>query len=298
MTISSHPRLLLVIVSVIAALLYGCDSGSTPSTSANAPVSSVPSPQPVISLTFGIVPQQSASKLAGLWIPIMEHVGKEAGVKLEFKTAPDIPEFEKRCRDGIYQIAYMNPFHYTEFHKAPGYIAVAKQKGKKIQGILVAKKEYVVDKDFKVLSGETLAFPAPDAFAATKLPTADLENKNIEFGRKYVNSHDSVYRAVAQGLYPAGGGIIRTFRNVAEDVSSQLKIIHRTKQYTPHAFAIHPSVDPGTRSRIADALINLEATARGRELLNSIKFDGIETAKNEDWEDVRKIDLSPIIFQD
>lgn len=283
---------------MIAALLCGCDSGKSPSTSAKAPVTSAPSVDPIPSLTFGIVPQQSASKLAGLWIPIMEYVGKEAGVNLEFKTAPDIPEFEKRCRDGVYQIAYMNPFHYTEFHKAPGYIAVAKQKGKKIQGILVAREEFVFDKDFSVLNGETLAFPAPDAFAATKLPTADLANKNVEFGRKYVSSHDSVYRAVAKGLYPAGGGIVRTFRNVAEEVSSQLKIIHRTKQYTPHAFAIHPSVDPDTRSRIADALINLEATERGRGLLNSIKFDGIEAAKNEDWEDVRDIGLSPIIFQD
>jgi len=61
--------------------------------------------------TFAVVPQQSASKLARLWTPILEKVGKEAGVILKFKTAPNIPTFEKRLVNSEYDFAYINYFH-------------------------------------------------------------------------------------------------------------------------------------------------------------------------------------------
>ncbi|MDE0960337.1 MAG: phosphate/phosphite/phosphonate ABC transporter substrate-binding protein [Planctomycetota bacterium] len=294
---------ILVTIAFCGNFLCGCDSGKpTPvltgvaesGVAESGVTKSVTNPEkPVKTLTFGIVPQQSASKLARLWIPIMERVSEKAGVQLVFQTAVDIPQFEKNCRDGKYDIAYMNPFHYTQFHEAPGYIALAKQKDKKIQGILVARKDLVIDDQLKPLQGQTLAFPAPDAFAATKLPAKDLENKGIDFSRKYVSSHDSVYRSIVQGLYVAGGGIVRTFKNVDEEVSSQLKIIHRTAKYTPHAFAILPSIDLETRNRIASALIDLENSEVGLELLGSIKFAGIELAESTDWQDVRDLNLTP-----
>jgi len=45
--------------------------------------------------TFGIVPQQAASKLAQQWVPIMSYISEETGYQIEFKTSTDIPEFEK-----------------------------------------------------------------------------------------------------------------------------------------------------------------------------------------------------------
>lgn len=47
-------------------------------------------------LTFAVVPQQSASKLAQLWNPIVEQLSIKTGLKIKFATAPDIPTFEKR----------------------------------------------------------------------------------------------------------------------------------------------------------------------------------------------------------
>ena len=86
-----------------------------------------------------------------------------------------------------------------------------------------------------------MAFPAPTAFAATILTQADLAANQVSFTPSYVSSHDSVYRSVAKGIYPAGGGVVRTFNNVAEEVRKQLRILWITKGYTPHAIAIHLS---------------------------------------------------------
>ena len=56
-------------------------------------------------LTFSVVPQQSASKLARLWSPILAYLSEQSGVKLQFTTAKDIPTFEKRLADGEYDFA-------------------------------------------------------------------------------------------------------------------------------------------------------------------------------------------------
>ena len=43
--------------------------------------------------TFGIVPQQSASRLAEQWGPLLEYLSDKSGIELRFKTAPSIPKF-------------------------------------------------------------------------------------------------------------------------------------------------------------------------------------------------------------
>lgn len=243
-------------------------------------------------LTFAVVPQQSASKLARLWTPILQNISQQVGVSIKFRTAPNIPTFEKRVAAGEYDMAYMNPYHYTVYSKKSGYIAFAKALDKRIKGIIVIKKDSSIT-EMKQLSGNTLAFPAPAAFAATVLPRVFFAKENITISEKYVSSHDSVYRAVAKGLYPAGGGVIRTFKNMQPEISDQLKILWTSKGYTPHAFAAHPKMNKELVKKIQEAFSNLNQTSQGKKLLQSIKLKGITQANDKDWDDVRglKIDL-------
>ena len=63
------------------------------------------------SLSFGVVPQQSATRLAEEWGPLLAEISRRSGVALVFKTAPSIPVFEERLAKGEYDLAYMNPYH-------------------------------------------------------------------------------------------------------------------------------------------------------------------------------------------
>ncbi len=251
--------------------------------------------QPVLAdqpptLSFGIVPQQAASKLAKLWGPILAYLGEKSDTRLQFKTAPNIPVFEQRCADGEYDIAYMNPYHYTVFQRAPGYRVFARQKDKRIKGIIVVAKDSPIRK-LADLSGSTLAFPAPAAFAASVLSRAELSRLGVDFTPKYVSSHDSVYRTVAKGLYPAGGGIQRTLNNVDPAVREQLRVLWTSPGYTPHAIAAHPRVPDEVVARVRQAMLDMTGDPTGRELLSQIKFKGIEAAEDKDWDDVRGLGI-------
>ncbi len=241
-------------------------------------------------LTFGIVPQQAPSKLAMLWGPILRALAERTGYRFVFKTAPNIPEFERRVAAGEYDVAYMNPYHFTVFNEKPGYRALARQADKRIKGILVVRNDSPIVA-LEELEGKQIAFPAPAAFAASVLPRSELSRNGIGFEPKYVSSHDSVYRSVAKGLFPAGGGIQRTLNNVAPEVRNQLRVLWTTNGYTPHAIAVHPRLDAATVAEIRQALLGLNDSDAGRALLAAINFKGLESAVDSDWDDVRELNI-------
>ncbi|WP_426360134.1 phosphate/phosphite/phosphonate ABC transporter substrate-binding protein [Pseudocolwellia sp. HL-MZ19] len=241
-------------------------------------------------LTFGVVPQQSAKRLAALWTPVLQHISQETGINIVFSTAKDIPTFEKRLKSGEYDIAYMNPYHYVVFNKTTGYNAIAKQTDKTIKGVIVARANGDI-KTINDLEGSRLAFPAPASFAATILPQAELNKLGITFTSMYVSSHDSVYLNVSKGFFLAGGGIERTLNNMPEEIKSTLTTIWQSKEYTSHAIATHPRVDNAYREKILASLMNMNDTEEGMALLKHINFKGFEAAVNKDWDDVRSLHI-------
>ncbi len=239
--------------------------------------------------SFGIVPQQSSTKLARHWIPIANYIRQQSGIKIKFATAPTIPIFEKRTAEGLYDIAYMNPHHYVQYHKHPGYTAFVKARNKKIKGIIVVHKDSVIN-SLKQLHKQKMVFPS-GAFAATLLPRAFAQKAGIELFPAYVRSHDSVYRNVAHKRYVAGGGVIRTLRAISPNVASQLRILWTSRGYTPHAIAYHPRVPVRDMESIKAALLEMQESKEGKKLLGNIRITGFESAQDHDWDDIRKLKL-------
>jgi phosphonate transport system substrate-binding protein len=238
---------------------------------------------------FGIVPQSSGSKLAQTWTPILTYLQEKSGIALEFATTRNIPTYEKRLRDSKYDFAYMNPFQYTQVHAAPGYNAFANAKDKRLQGIIVVQKNSAYH-ELKDLAGLEIAFPS-NAFAANLVPRAIFNGFGISITPKYVSSHDSVYRNVAKGRYPAGGGVMRTFNNTAKDIHDDLRVLWTSDGFTPHAFAALPNVPADVVARLQQAMLDMDKDPRGQALLQSIQLKGIESAQDRDWDDVRKLQI-------
>lgn len=246
-------------------------------------------PSKAETVTFGVVPQQSASRLARVWLPVLNDLSRETDFKFRFATAKDIPTFEACLAKGVYDIAYMNPYHYVVFHEISGYQAIAKQSDKKLKGILVTRKDSAV-RELRDLASQEVAFPSPAAFGASVLPRAEMTAKGIAFTPVYVKSHDSVYRAVADGLLPAGGGVLRTWNTVAPEVRAKLRVFYQTEGYTPHAFAVRGDMPEAMHAKISTALHTL--ATRNPKALEALGMIGIDLSSDKNWDDIRALGLS------
>ena len=232
-------------------------------------------------LTFGVGPQQSATELAKRWVPILQYLSAKSGVELSFQTARDIPTFQQEMQAGLYDFAFINPVHYTIFHRSSGYEAFAREKDGKLTGVLVARRNSV--RTLEDLRGMPIAFPSPSAIAATAIPLAHLKERRIAVEPQYVVSMDSVYRAVAKGMFIAGGGEMRTLSMLDPAIREQLEIIWQAEPLPPFVFAAHPRVAAADVARLRKAMEDMHNDPRGAALLKSISFAGITATSDADY---------------
>lgn len=243
--------------------------------------------------TVGVVPQQPTAALARNWTPLLQYLEQSSGVSLHFKTAPNITEFEQRLDKGEYDFAYMNPYHYVVFSRVPGYRALAKEKDTLLQGVIVVRTDSGIN-DISQLAGKDIAFPAPLSFAASILPRMQLKKQGIAFTPHFVTSHDSVYFSVARGIYPAGGGVVRTLNSTPAEIRDQLSVLWHTDSFTPHAFAVHPRVPEKIQQALAKALYAMDADANAAGILRNLNMRGWEPGEDKDWDDLRKLPVDAV----
>lgn len=242
--------------------------------------------------SFGIGPVQSSTELAKRWIPILRHLSAATGYELQFQTARNIPTFQTDMVAGTFDFAFINPYHYLQSHDSSGYMAFAREKNGALVGIVVVRKGAAVN-GMSQLRGLTVAFPAPNALAATWLPMNELRARRIAVTPHYVNSMESVYLSVARGLFPAGGGEMRTFDALAPETRDQLKIIWRAEPLPPFAFVAHPRVPKDVVERVQAAMLDMASHPETMALLRAVNLAGVQKASDADYNAFRKMNITP-----
>lgn len=233
-------------------------------------------------LKIGVVPQFSPKRILTIWSPIIEELEQKTGYTFQIVGTPSIPEFEKEYQKGTYDIAYMNPYHSIIANKTQGYEAVLRDGTKSLFGVLVVKKDDII-KDIKELDGEKLSFPAPNALGASLLMRTELKTiHNIDIEPIYVKTHTNSYLSVLEGKTRAGGGVMRTFNELGNDIKNQLRIFYSTQKTPPHPIVIHQRVDKATREAIINTLLEMGKDEVLNAYLKKIPIkEIIETSQEE-----------------
>lgn len=221
--------------------------------------------------TFDVVPQFTASKIYSTWAPLLQRVGKEAGLCFELRVAPNIPEFEQTLLKGEAQFAYVNPYHAVLAQQKRKFQPLLADSQELLSGIVVVRRDNPIQ-SIEGLKGKQVAFPAPNAFAASLLIRAELAKKNIDIQPVFVKTHSNVYRAVIAQDMVAGGGVNNTLATETPEVQSQLRVLYASQAYTPHPVITHPSVAPAAREQFLNAVLKIARDAEGKKLLEGVNI--------------------------
>ncbi|MCK4708490.1 MAG: phosphate/phosphite/phosphonate ABC transporter substrate-binding protein [Gammaproteobacteria bacterium] len=241
--------------------------------------------------TIGIVPQFETKKLRRIWKPILKQLEQRTGLQFKIRGAATIPAFEKEFLAGRFDFAYMNPFHLLIGYETQGYIPLVRDHGKKLHGVLVVRKDSVI-KSIKDLDSKTVAFPSPNALAASLQMRAEMHDIfNINIHPSYVKTHDSVYLNVLLKRATAGGGVQKTFNRQSDKIKNNLKIIHTTTPVAPHPLAAHPRVGKEVYNKVKQAFIDLAATDTGKKLLAKIPMKKAGPATIKDYRPLAEMKL-------
>jgi phosphonate transport system substrate-binding protein len=239
--------------------------------------------------TFGIGPQTSASRTAKDWTPIIKYLEEHTGKKFRFATARSSQQFSLRVAEAKYDFAYLDPTDYIKYQGQDRYNAIARARNLKLKAIVVVRKDSSIEKLDELVNKE-LAVP-DKAFAADTLARAALHENGIAVKITPLAAYDAVYRAVAQGRYSAGGGVLRTFNSTASEYREQLRVLWTSEGYTPQAFAAHARVPKEVVQAVQEALIDMDQDPIAKKYLKVIAPEGLDYARDVDWDDARKLDI-------
>lgn len=217
---------------------------------------------------LAVVPQYTPLQIHNNWHGLIEYLNSRQDFRLELKVYDSFEAFESAVLAGEVDFVYLNPYQYVQARRAQGYLPLVRDSSSMLQGILVVRKDSRY-KSVRDLNGELLAFPSPNALAASLYMRALLvQDQGLKFETNYVESHSNVYRHVFQGKAAAGGGVQRTFDSQPEGLRSQLRIIYTTPQLAPHPIAVHPRVSPLHRRQMQANLLVLS----GSPLMQNIQM--------------------------
>jgi phosphonate transport system substrate-binding protein len=228
-------------------------------------------------LRFGILPLQSPTKLAAMFMPLTEDLQQTLGTPVQFVTAPSFSRYMSRVKQRDYDIIYLNPLTYTEARKA-GYRVIVKVAQESFTGILVVRKDGPI-KDLDphhLATGLRLGFPDPNAFAATVMTRQYMKNHGIDVDRQfhvhYFGSQDSALMALYSGLVDIIGTWRPSLRSMPANVRKDLRIIAETPPQPQMPIAVRNNMPKQEIQRIKHCLLTLTETTRGRKALAALGF--------------------------
>jgi len=230
-------------------------------------------------LRFGVLPLQSPTKLAAMFLPLTEDLHQVLGMPVQFVTAPSFSHYMQRVKQRDYDIIYLNPLTYTEARKA-GYRVIAKVAQEPFTGILVVRKDGPIKslESQDLQPGLRLGFPDPNAFAATVMTRQYMQRKGIDVDKQfrvhYFGSQDSALMALYSGLVDIIGTWRPSFRSMPEHVRNQLRIIAETPPQPQMPIAVKSDMPDADIQRIKACLLNLTHTEQGRAALDALGFKG------------------------
>ena len=252
-------------------------------------------PRPV---TVSVVPQLPPALLFARWSPLLEQVGRKTGQCFELTIASSIPEFERTLLKGTPDFAFVNPYHAVMVRQRQGYIPLLMDSQERLSGILTVAADSPIQ-TVAALDGKTVVFPAPNAFAASLLIRAHLAGQGIRIEPKYLQTHASVYRAVALGEASAAGGVNNTLQREEPTLRKRLRVLYETPAYAPHPLVAHPRMPAALRESVTSAFIGVASTDTGRQLLDQVQMPApVRASYGRDYAPLERLGLDRFVVLD
>lgn len=239
------------------------------------------------SYTFAVVPQFEQRKLFATWKPIIDELSRRTGITLNLVATQSVSEFERELSRGRYDFVYSNPYHILRELTRQGYVPLVCDQTP-LRGILVVRKDSPI-KSPAELNDEKLAVPSYNALGASLLLQADLA-QIFKARPRLVNvkTHSSVYLQVATGQLAAGGGVEKTLREQDKAVQDMLRVLYTTRDMPSHPVAAHSRVPLRVRQAVQHALLALNESEEGRQLLQRIPIQKAVSTSMQDYLPMRQ----------
>lgn len=247
-------------------------------------------------LILGVFPRRNAAETTKLFTPMADYLGSKLGRKVKLVTAKDFDSFWQGVTKQRYDIVHYNQYHYIRSAQSYQVIAHIEELGKStISGVLYVRKDSGI-KELAQLRGKTVLFGGGEdamiSYITNRYLMLQAGLKKDDFKSLFaVNPPNSILALHRRQADAAGAGdgvldlplikkAINTDELVALAVSAPLLQL---------PVAVKRSMPAKLRLSIQSALVNLNNSEAGKEVLKSAIMTNMGKAEDKDYDPHRKI---------
>ena len=227
-------------------------------------------------LVFGFLPILSPQKLVARFGPLTDYLAEQLNRPVRLETAPNYEEFVRRTSKQRYDILFTAPHFYYLAQRQSGYRVLVRVDAPTMPAVIVARKDSDIH-NLEDLRGKKLSTVDPLALG-TALVKAHLSANNIDPDKDVTlvttPTHNASLLSAYKRVTDAASLMLPPYNRAKPEIKNNMIIIAKTAG-TPHMpISVSSSVSAEKRSIIENALLNLTASTKGKELLQHLSWPG------------------------
>ena len=238
-------------------------------------------------LAFGVLNQQSPTRTAERWNPILHHVAAVSGVPLHLKMGPTVQDTNAMMARGELDFVFTNHNFQTEFDSI-GFKVIARWGGEAIRGVIAVPLDSPV-KSLKDLDGRRVAFPSVDAFVAYAVPVVALRQAGVKVEETFAGNQEGVLAQLKARRVDGGAVNSRFLAQYSEREGVQFREVFLSQGYPDLAVIAHPRVPAATVEKVRLALLGMKNDPAAAAILTKAASRGFEPATDRDYDGVRQV---------
>jgi phosphonate transport system substrate-binding protein len=216
---------------------------------------------------FGVLNQRSATLTAQYWNPILDYVGKKAGVTLAFRMGKDVAQTYAMTRDGEFDFVYSNHI-FTPSIARVGYEVILRPNEEAIQGQIVVAATSPVS-SLTELRGKEVGFPSTAAFVAYAVTMDQLAKQGIEVIPTFGGNQEGVMAQLKAGSLVAASVNSKVMREYSERTGFRYRVLWSSPDFLNIPIAANPRVPKDVVAKVRQALDHIDNDPEGLALLKA-----------------------------
>lgn len=216
-------------------------------------------------LVFGVITQRSLPMTAQYWNPILIYLEKKTGIPLLLRVEKNAPDHSKQVRTGRYDLVYSNHI-FTRKNTPVGYRVIARPAGGSIAGEIVVPEGSVITR-VEELAGKEVGFPSPVAFVGYTVPMDALMKRGLKVTPVFAGNQEGIMAQLKARKVVAASVNSRVMQEYAARERFEYRTIWKSQEFLNIPIAVHPRVSSHAAAALQAALVEMVATAEGRQIL-------------------------------
>ncbi|MGD2080024.1 MAG: phosphate/phosphite/phosphonate ABC transporter substrate-binding protein [Nitrospirota bacterium] len=250
---------------------------------------------------LGLIPEENIFRAIQKHRPLEAYLGEKLGVKVKFtvlsRYGDIVDRYISRDMDGAFFGIYTSALAMEKLGVEPIVRSLNNDGSSTARGYLFARKDSgirnIEDMKYKRAAFVDKATATGYIFAVAYLMENGIEDIDEFFSEYFfTGSHESTIYSVLDGRADVGAAKGRVLDRLIEKdplIKDEIYIISRSINLPDNTLMIGGDIRPAAREKLRNALLTMDRTPRGAEILETLGIRKFVVASPEDFEVVKEL---------